>query len=101
MTAPRARVMAVTGLLLIDPVVVRLLAFSLPPWPGLTTVFTYALTDGGLIALVRWFRPRVADPRPLWALFAVIPVLQAGWLLLAPSTAWVHVVLWFRALPLT
>jgi hypothetical protein len=95
--------MAATGLLLVDPIIVRLLAFNLPPLPGLTSYqfITYGLTDLGFVALVRWFRPRPADARPLWWLFAPMVVVQAGWFTLAPSAAWSAVVHWFRALPLT
>lgn len=101
--ALHARFMIATGLLLIDPVVVRLLVFYLPPLPGQTTYqwFTFGLTDLAYLALVLLFQPRPRDERPLWAFLAVMVAVQALWFALAPTAAWHAFAQWFRSLPLS
>lgn len=101
--ALHARFMASTALLLIDPVIVRLLVFNLPPWPGPTSYqfLTFALTDIGFVALAVSFRPRVQRARPLWIFLAAMVVAHALWFTLAPTPAWHSFAQWFRTLPLT
>ncbi len=102
-TALHARFMATTALLLIDPVVVRLLAFNLPELPGATSyqLITFALTDAAFVVLALNFRPAVQGRAPLWNFLAVMLVAQALWFTFAQSETWYRLATWFRALPLT
>lgn len=101
-TALHARLMAATGLLLIDPIIVRLMGHYLPPLPfAAYQTVTFGLTDLAFVGLVLWFRPRARVARPLWALFAVMVSAHVLWFALAPSAAWLAFAQWFRALPLT
>jgi hypothetical protein len=98
-----ARFMAATALLLIDPVVVRVLFFSLPPLPGPTTYqfITFLITDLLFVALVLGFIPRAPRPAPLWRFLAFMVVVQALWFTFALTPTWFAFAQWFIALPLT
>lgn len=101
-TALHARLMATTGLLLIDPVIVRLMVHYLPPLPfAVYQSVTFGLTDLAFVGLVLWFRPPARDRRPLWALLAVLVTAHVLWFALAPTAAWLAFAQWFRALPLS
>lgn len=100
-TALHARLMAATGLLLIDPVIVRLMVHYLPPLPfAVYQSVTFGLTDLAFVGLVVWFRPAARDRRPLWALLSLMVAAHVLWFALAPTASWLAFARWFRALPL-
>lgn len=102
-TPLHARFMATTGLLLIDPVLVRLLAFYLPelPDPNWYPFITFGVIDAAFVMLLMFFRPPLQRRAPLLAFLLVMVMLQAMWFVFAPTPAWHAFVLWFRTLPLT
>lgn len=101
--AAHARLMACTGLTLIDPLVARILGLRLAPLPDdrLYPLIGYGLTEIVLVTLViadrRATRGRWVFPVML-ALFATVHV---GFFFAAPTPAWHAFASWFRALPLT
>lgn len=102
-TAVHARLMAATGLTLIDPVVSRVLGdFVMPEaHPLAFQAITFAFTDLVFLAMVLTL-PRGTPGRPaLLAVFALFVAVHAGWFTLAPGSAWAAFADAFRKLPLT
>lgn len=101
--AVHARFMVCTALALVDPVLARLLHFYAPPLPAafLYQLPAFAIIIGSLLLLQRGL-PRASPGRRSFGVFAV--AVTTGLLLyfLTPySAAWLDVLRWFRALPLT
>ncbi|HQQ76846.1 MAG TPA: hypothetical protein PLB01_05790 [Thermoanaerobaculia bacterium] len=101
-TPLHARLMVLTGLPMIDPVLGRVLFFFLPPLPHplLYQAVTFGLTD--LVVLLMFFVPPAsARVRRAYAAPAALFVLaHAFWFTLAQGPAWVPFAAWFRSLPL-
>ncbi len=98
-----ARFMICTALPMIDPVVGRLLAFYLPPFPHY--LYYQAVTFGGtdLILLILAFKDR-REVRARWVFPAMlVPFITAHvlWFTWAQSDLWRPIAAWFRRLPLT
>ena len=96
-----ARYMIGTGLAAIDAVMARLLAFNFPPLadPLAYQMIGFGLTNAVIVAL--WLVDRGPYRRAFLHLLLVFAPLHLFWFTGAQSAAWLEVVRWFRALPLT
>jgi uncharacterized membrane protein len=98
-----ARFMASTGLLLLDPVVGRVLAFHVVQRPEFWNyqLATFGVAAAVVLALARTLPPR-SQPRLTFAVFAggYVSVL-AGWFFVPHSPAWNSFAQWFRGLAVT
>ena len=97
------RFMLLTAMPLVDPVIGRVLFFHFPTLPSLwlyqAVTFSLATVAAGLLAFS--YRAQPAARRALVMYFTLLVVLELGWFTLALTSPWLHVVAWFRGLPLT
>lgn len=101
--ALHARFMIATGLVMVDPVLGRAIAFYLPPLPNdlLYQAITFSL-ELAILAWLAWRPPLTVAQRGTYLRgVAIFPVIHLGWFTLAQSPAWVPFATWFRSLPLT
>jgi uncharacterized membrane protein YozB (DUF420 family) len=101
-TALHARFMVCTGLTLIDPVVIRLMAWADPTPSWNYQWFTFGLTDCVLIALIWLERDGRTGRRVFPAMLGVFILAQLPALFaLTDAPLWQAFARWFAALPLT
>jgi hypothetical protein len=102
---PRAhgRFMLLTAMPLVDPVFGRVLFFYFPPLPNpsLYQGVTFGLATAIAALLVFSYKDLPAPRRALVGYFVLLVTLEVGWFTFARTAPWLHMVRWFRALPLT
>lgn len=102
-TPVHARFMLSSALLLIDPVVARIMFFHLPPLPSehLYQGITFGVITALLVALTVSLPPSTRG-RVAYRNFCIGAVATLGLYFVIPYTqAWLVLVQWFRALPLS
>lgn len=97
------RFMLLTVIPLIDPVIGRMLFFYFPPLPEplLYQAVTFSLQTAVTALLVFSYKGLGSPKRALYGYLVLLVILESGWFLFAKSSFWLHVVTWFRGLPLT
>lgn len=102
-TPAHSRFMIATALPFIDPVVVRIIAFYLPPLPNdwMYQGITFTMTDIFALALALTYRGPAAARRALWFVFALFVIAHALWFTFVNGAMWFAFATWFRELPLT
>lgn len=98
-----ARFMACTALPLIDPVLGRILAFHLPPWPRMELYQGVTFGVELLLALVllRPLQPEHPSRKLFRAYVLGQAVVLGAWFIVPRTGAWLACADWFRSLPLT
>jgi hypothetical protein len=101
--AAHGRFMLLTAIPMIDPVLGRVMFFHLPPLPSpwLYQTVTFAIATAIAAALVFSYRRQGAAQHALRGYFVLLVVLELGWFFFSPTAAWLGLVRWYRALPLT
>ncbi len=97
------RFMLLTAMPSVNPVIGRVLFFYFPPLPSpwLYQAVTFGLATAAAGLIVFSYRAQPAARRALVTYFSLLVVLEIGWFTFALTTPWLHVVGWFRRLPLT
>jgi uncharacterized membrane protein YozB (DUF420 family) len=96
-----ARYMVCTAFAAIDAVLARLLFFNLPPF---SNPFVYQWVGFGVTDLViglLFLADRGPHRRAFAHMFVLFTLMHALWFTAAQGAAWLALVRWFRALPLT
>lgn len=98
-----ARFMICTALALVDPLVARLLHFYGPPLPAgfLYQVPAFAIIVGVMVGMLQTLPPAYPGRRTFRHFTVVVAGLLALHFVAPWSAAWLEVMRWFRALPLT
>ena len=98
-----SRLMACTGLIVIDPVLARVLGFYVVDFPEFWhyQIITFAI-EIALLLLMTLTLPQGSAERRVFSGFAGVFALVLGlWFLVPRTAAWTTLAEWFRGLPLT
>ena len=98
-----ARYMILTGILLIEPILVRVFKFNLSfiEWSVPYQVVTWPLVDLLLLAIVVAERRQESGRRVFQGALVVFIAYQALHMTVTDSTGWIRIAGWFANLPIT
>jgi hypothetical protein len=98
-----ARLMACTGLVVIDPVLGRVLGFYVVDLAEFRhyQIITFGIEFALLLLMTLTLPPSGADRRVFGGFAGVFALVQGLWFLVPRTAAWTSLAEWFRGLPLT